>query len=100
MHSTLIRTVTACVPACLLFIGSAVLFFRVKTGACFLQLLGTGCLMVVVLAHICEAVRVFPWMHWGEEHSAGHYLDLASAMLGLTLFPVGYFLLVVGRPRA
>ena len=26
----------------------------------------------------------------GLEHSAGHYLDLWSAVLGLTLFPVGY----------
>jgi hypothetical protein len=31
-------------------------------------------------------------MHWGDTHSVGHYLDFASAVLGLTLFPIGYLL--------
>jgi hypothetical protein len=30
-------------------------------------------------------------MRWGEEHSPGHYLDLAGT-LGVTLFPLGYLL--------
>ena len=80
----------ALVPACMLFAGSAVLFFRGKTVCSFLQLLGAACLVVVVLAHVSEALSLFPWMHWGLEHSAGHYLDLGSAVLGLTFFPVGY----------
>ena len=80
----------ALVPACMLFAGSAVLFFRAKTVCSFLQLLGAACLVVVVLAHVSEALSLFPWMHWGLEHSAGHYLDLGSAVLGLTFFPVGY----------
>jgi len=80
----------ALVPACMLFAGSAVLFFRGKTVWSFLQLLGAACLVVVVLAHVSEALSLFPWMHWGLEHSAGHYLDLGSAVLGLTFFPVGY----------
>jgi hypothetical protein len=29
-------------------------------------------------------------MHWGLEHNASHYLDLCSAMLGLSLFPIAY----------
>ena len=80
----------ALVPACMLFAGSAVLFFRGKTVCSLLQLLGAGCLVVVVLAHVSEALSLFPWMHWGLEHSAGHYLDLGSAVLALTFFPVGY----------
>ena len=87
---TLIRTLVALVPACMLFSGSLVLFFRGKTVCSFLQLLGAGCLVVVVLTHVSEALHLFPWMHWGLEHSAGHYLDLWSAIIGLTLFPVGY----------
>ena len=79
------------VPVCMLFAGSAVLFSRGKTVCSFLQLLGAGCLVMVVLAHVSETLRLFPWMHWGLEHSAGHYLDLGSAVLGLTLFPIGYF---------
>ena len=80
----------ALVPACMLFAGSAVLFFRGKTVCSFLQLLGAGCLVVVVLTHVSETLSLFPWMHWGLEHSAGHYLDLGSAVHGLTFFPVGY----------
>jgi len=29
-------------------------------------------------------------MRWGESQSPGHYLDLSSAVLGITLFPLGY----------
>jgi hypothetical protein len=82
----------ALVPVCMLFAGSAVLFSRGKTVYSFLRLLGSGCLVMVVLTHVSETLRLFPWMHWGLEHSAGHYLDLGSAVLGLTLFPVGYLL--------
>ena len=57
-----------------------------------LQLIGAGCLVVVVLTHVCEALHLFPWMHWGDEHSIGHYVDLGGAVLGLALFPVGYLL--------
>lgn len=41
-----------------------------------LQLIGAACLLVVVLTHICEALSLFPWMHWGAQRSVGHYLDL------------------------
>lgn len=91
-EATLIRALAALVPACVLLSGSAVVFFRGKTLWSFLQLFGAGCLMVVVLTHVSEGLHLFPWMHWGAEHSAGHYLDLWSAVLGLTLFPAGYLL--------
>jgi hypothetical protein len=55
-----------------------------------LQLFGAGCLLVVVLAHVSEALHLFPSMGWGLEHSTGHYLDLWSAIFGLTLFSIGY----------
>jgi len=45
---------------------------------------------MVVLTHLCEALGLFPWMHWGLKNSVGHYLDFWSATLGLTLFPAGY----------
>jgi hypothetical protein len=80
------------IPACVLFCGSVVLFFRGKTVWSFLQLLGAGCLMVVVLTHVSEELHLFPWMHWGLRHSVGHYLDFWSAVLGVTLFPLGYLL--------
>ena len=92
MNVTLLRALVVLVPTGMLFAGSAVLCFRAKTVWCFLQLLGAGCLVVVALTHISEAVHLFPWMHWGLENSPGHYLDLLSAALGLTLFPIGYLL--------
>ena len=90
MNVTLVTALVALAPVCMLVFGSAVMFFREKGVPSFLQLFGAGCLVVVVLTHVSEALHLFPWMHWGLEHSAGHYLDLWSAVLGLTLFPVGY----------
>jgi hypothetical protein len=80
------------IPACFLLSGAVVLFLRQRMASSLLQLLGAGCLMVVVLAHVAEALHMFPWMQWGLPQSAGHYLDLGSALLGLVLFPVGYLL--------
>lgn len=90
MNLTFLKALVALVPACMLFSGSVVLFLGGKTVSSFLQLLGAGCLVVVVLTHVSEALHLFPWMHFGLEHSLGHYLDFASAVLGLTLFPLGY----------
>jgi hypothetical protein len=44
MNVTLLKALVALVPACMLFSGSVVLFFRGKTECSFLQLLGGGCL--------------------------------------------------------
>jgi hypothetical protein len=90
MNATLQIALLAVVPVCMLFAGSAVLFFRATTVASFLQLLGAGCLVIVVLAHLSEALHLFPWMNWGRSHSIGHYLDFWSAVLGLVLFSIGY----------
>jgi hypothetical protein len=100
MNVTLLTALVALVPTCMLLFGSVVLFFRDKgVGSC-LQILGAGCLVMVVLTHICEALHLFPWMRWGAEHSVGHYLDLWSAVLGLTLFPIGYLLHAPTKRRA
>ena len=90
MNIALAKALVALVPACMLLSGSIVLFFRGRTVWAFLQLLGAGFLVLVVLTHVSEALHLFAWMHWGLEHSVGHYLDLCSVILGLTLFPVGY----------
>ena len=92
MNVTLLKALAALVPVVMLFSGSAVLFTRGRTASAFLQVLGAGSLVLVVLAHICEALQLFPWMHWGLEDSVGHYVALCSAVLGFTLFPIGYLL--------
>ena len=85
------------VPACLLFAGSIILFSKRRSLACWLQLIGSAGLMVVVAAHFAEAFDLIPWMRWGVEDSPGHYLDLGSAVLALTLFPIGYLTHAVAR---
>lgn len=91
MNGTLLKALVALAVVGLLFCRSAASFFRQKRGASLLQLLGAGCLIVVVFTHICEALRLFPWMHWGSKDSPGHYLDFWSAVLGFTLLATGYF---------
>jgi hypothetical protein len=66
----------------------------------YLQLFGAACLGVVVLTHIAERLELFPSMGWGLPNSAGHYLDLVSAILGLTLLPVGIIGSLLVRRRA
>jgi hypothetical protein len=100
MSPTLVKALVVLLPMSVLFSGSVVLFFRRRTVASLLQILGAGCLVLLVLTHVAEALQWFPSMHWGDERSIGHYLDLASAVLGATFFPVGYLLEAVCGPRS
>jgi hypothetical protein len=77
-------------PVSVLFVGSVVIFLKRRSLASSLQLIGSAGLVVVVQTHFAEVFELMPWMRWGLEASAGHYLDLGSAVLGLTLFPIGY----------
>ena len=95
MNATLLKALVALLPVSLLLSGSILLFRKGKTFHSFLQLIGTGCLLLAVLTHVSEALHLFSWMGWGMEDSAGHYIDLSSAVLGLTMFPVGYLLHVL-----
>ena len=92
MNVTLVKALVGLVLAGTLFSVSLLSFVRVKAQGTSLQLFGAGCLVMMVITHICEALRLLPWMQWGHERSVGHYLDLWSAVLGLTLCPVGYAL--------
>jgi hypothetical protein len=80
------------IPLFALLCGSALLFAKEKSIWSFLQVVGAGCLVIVVLTHICEALGLFSWMHWGLKSGVGHYLDFWSATLGLTSFSGGYLL--------
>jgi len=92
MNIALLKALIALLPTCMLFSSSVVLFLKGSTTSSFLQLLGAGCLVMVVLIHVSEALHIFHSMHWGAERSVGHYLDFWSAILGFTLFPIGYFI--------
>jgi hypothetical protein len=92
MNPMMMKALVALVPVSLLLVYSVVLLVTRKTVPAVLQLVGATCLVVVVLAHFAEALHVFPAMRWGEPDSVGHYLDLSSAVLGVTLTPLGYIL--------
>jgi succinate dehydrogenase/fumarate reductase cytochrome b subunit len=92
----LIKALSLLVPASLLLWYSLVLFKR-RLSWSALQLVGAAALVITVLTHVCEGLALFPWMGWGAESSPGHYLDLSSAVLGLTLFPTGWLIRFVSR---
>lgn len=73
-----------------LFGVSSITFARVRTAFALLQLIGSVLLIVVVFAHIAEQFRMLPAMGWGRAGSAGHYLDLVSAVVGPVLYLFGY----------
>jgi len=92
MNPTLLKAAIAFLPVSAWLAYSVVIFLRGKSLPTGLQLLGAGCLLLVVLTHVAEALRLFPTMRFGEAHSLGHYVDFSSAVLGLTLTPIGYVL--------
>jgi hypothetical protein len=92
MNATLLKALVVSVSVAMLFFGAVSSYFRTKAASSFLQLAGSGCLGVMGLSHVCEALHLFPSMQWGLKDSLGHYIDLWSALLGLTLFSVGYLL--------
>jgi hypothetical protein len=100
MDIPLYRALVALLPTLLLLAGSTIVFFRQKIGYALMQVFGAGCLVLVVVTHICEALHLFPGMNWGLEHSAGHYLALGCAVLGFTLFPLGYLLHAISAGQA
>ena len=100
MNGTLARALIASLVVGVVFYRSLNSFFRETSAASAMQVLGAGCLTVVVLAHICEALHFFPRMGWGSRYSTGHYLDLSSAIVGLTLLTIGYVLHAYRKRRA
>ena len=94
MNAMPLRSLLALAAVSVLVVASAVVFKREPTTTIgsLLQLLGSGCLGIVVLTHIFESVDLFPWLRWGHPDSVGHYVDVGSAIVGLTLLPLGYTL--------
>src|SRR5215471_13584164 len=85
MHATLGRALLIGVPVSMLLVFSVVRFARARNASAVLQLLGAGCLLLVVLTHVAEGLHLFGEMRFGEPDSVGHYLDLSSAVIGVIL---------------
>jgi hypothetical protein len=92
MNATLLKALIALLPAAMLLAGGLRFFLRTRNAASLLEVLGAAALVPVILTHLCEGLHLFAGMGWGRQHSPGHSLDLVSAILALTLFPVGYLL--------
>ena len=100
MNVTLFKALLALVPGWMLLTGSIAQFTRERTKHTLLQMLGAGSLVVVVFTHVFEALRFLPWMGWGRQSSAGHYIDVCSAVVAATLFPAGYLLHALRTARS
>jgi succinate dehydrogenase/fumarate reductase cytochrome b subunit len=90
MNATLVKALVPFAPVVAVFCGACALFARSRSPWSFFQVLGAAGLLIVLMTHVCEALRLFPWMYWGREGSVGHYVDLSGAVLGLVAFPTGY----------
>ena len=101
VNSTLVKALIALLPICILLAASGVMFAKQRRLWSVLQLLGAAGMMLIVLAQLCEALQILPWMRWGQEHSTGHYVDLLVGIVGITFFPLGFLLhaLTIGTKR-
>jgi hypothetical protein len=70
-------------------------FLKNRTTWTLVRLCGSALLLVMVLTHVAERFQLLPAMGWGRPGTAGHYLDLASAVSGVVLFCGGYIVSVV-----
>ena len=90
MNRQLIKGVVASIPVTAIVWYAMAVFARRRSIWAVVQLAGAAGLVIVVVAHVCEALHLLPWFGWGQEHSVGHYIDLSGAILGLVLLPLGY----------
>ena len=97
MNPTSIKALIASVAVLILLRAAAALYARTRAVSALVQVAGAVCLMVVVFAHVFEALNLFPLMGWGAKGTVGHYLDLASAVLGVALLAVGYLIYALGK---
>lgn len=94
--------------ASLMLVGSAVVLvfsaallalLRHRRQADLVQLFGSALLLVMVLTHIAEHFHLLMAMRWGSPDSAGHYLDLMSAVGGIGLLCGGIAMKFVHKSR-
>ena len=97
MNGTLLRALIALAIVFALSCRCVFLVRRSNVASSWLQLFGAMGFLAVVASHICEGLNLFPWMAWGRPSSAGHYFDLTSAVVGITLFCAGFLLSVISK---
>jgi hypothetical protein len=56
---------------CAASVASAIALAQERSAPSFIQLVGAGCLIMVVSAHVAERFDFFPSMGWGPRESMG-----------------------------
>ena len=64
---TLFTALLLSLPVFLIFAGAVMMFWRELALGTGLQVIGSGCLVIVVLVHVAEAFHLFPWMVGGKK---------------------------------
>lgn len=85
MAPALTRAALVAVPVVVLLVVSIARLSRRRTASAALQLAAALCFLGVVLVHVAEGAHLLRFMGWGEPRSAGHYVDLGSAISGVVL---------------
>jgi apolipoprotein N-acyltransferase len=93
----MLRTLLISIPIVALLVVSLAAFIRTRHLSALLSTIGASCLVVVVLTHAAEALRLLPGMRWGQPDSAGHYVDLTSALAGVALLSAALVLRTLDR---
>ncbi len=90
MGGAFLRMFVVLTLALILTAGALILWLRARRITALLQLIGAAGILVVAVAHLAETAHFLSFMGWGRPDTVGHYLDLAGAIVGGTLFPGGY----------
>ncbi len=100
MDASIQHTLLIAVAVLVLLAFSVVRCVRRPNASASTQMLGALAALVVVLAHVAERFALWPSMGWGQPHSLGHYMDLASAVLGVGLLAAAAVLAFASRRGA
>jgi hypothetical protein len=92
MNPTLGRAIIVLVLMGSVCVITARAFLRTRATASLLELNGAVGLAMLGVTHLCEGLQILPWMRWGIGGGPGHYVNLASLAIGVTLLPLGYVL--------
>jgi len=98
--SPLTRSLLALSIALTLCVAAGSALVRRRSGSAAFLTAAAVCFVVVALVHLFEGLRLFPAAGWGQPRSVGHYLDLVSAILGLTFLMAAFVTETVARRAA